>query len=170
MKNSTTYILLGSNLGERERSLAKAREMISLIDGMLITAESSIYESDAIDMGENQPSFLNQVIRATFSYSPARLLDELERIEREMGRESKGKLMPRTIDLDILFFGQQIMTTTRLTIPHKQVLKRDFAIVPLLEIEPDFVVPDTNIRLDQHQSTMSRTTLKRYKEHATRSF
>lgn len=168
MNNETAYILLGSNLGERHKYLANAVSEMALVDGLVISAESTVYESAPFGMNDLQPPFLNQVARISYAHSPMALLGALEKIERKLGRDNKGKLMPRTIDLDILFFGKHTINTERLVIPHQKVLEREFAILPLLEIDPDFIVPGKNKRLDCYIKTVSDKTLRRYNEHVTR--
>lgn len=169
MTVETVYMLLGSNLGRRRLNLLLAREKIRSIGGVEITAESSLYHSTAVDMGGKQPPFLNQVIRASCTVAPMQLLDAIEEVERDLGRVSKGMLLPRTIDIDILFYGRQVIDTARLVIPHKRVLEREFAVIPLLEIEPDFILPDKHERLDMYLQSMTQSNLKQYKEHGAPS-
>ncbi|MFQ5498383.1 MAG: 2-amino-4-hydroxy-6-hydroxymethyldihydropteridine diphosphokinase [Candidatus Zixiibacteriota bacterium] len=137
----TVFILAGSNVGDRERFLKEAHSRLENIPGLEIVATSSVYVSEAKDMEGENPSFLNQVIMVDFQYLANELLDGLERIELLLGRSDKGRNVPRTIDLDILLFGQQIIETDRLSIPHRELLNRPFAMVPLLQIDDTIVHP-----------------------------
>ena len=137
MSRSVVYILLGSNLGDRERNLSIAQNKLELIPGLEIIATSGIYLSDATDMVGENPAFLNQVIKGDYEFLPHELLDGLEKIEKALGRTGKGEKTNRPIDLDILLFGDQIIETKRLSIPHRELLKRPFVMVPLLEIDPE---------------------------------
>jgi 2-amino-4-hydroxy-6-hydroxymethyldihydropteridine diphosphokinase len=139
----TVYILLGSNLGDRERNMTRAMEELTGVPGLEIVAASSIYLTEAEGMDEEAPSFLNQVVKGDYDYLPNELLVTLERIEKRLGRSDKGQKQPRTIDLDILLFGEQIIETEQLSIPHRELLNRAFAMVPLLQIDPEIVHPVT---------------------------
>ncbi len=139
----TVYILLGSNLGDRERNMEKAMDQLAGIPGLEIVAASSIYLTEAENMEENAPAFLNQVVKGDYDYLPSELLGALELIEKRLGRTAKGQVQPRTIDLDILLFGDQIIETEQLSVPHRELLNRAFAMVPLLQIDPDIVHPVT---------------------------
>lgn len=137
----TVYILSGSNIGNREKALEIALDKLENVPGLEVIVTSGIYLSDAQDMVGENPSFMNQVIMCEYMYLPHELLDALEKIEKDMGRTDKGKRKPREIDLDILLFGNEIINTDRLTIPHKELHKRPFAMIPLLQVNPDIVHP-----------------------------
>ena len=143
---TTTYLLLGSNIGDRERFLSDARDQISSIEGLEIIAMSAIYNTEPVAMEGENPPFLNQVVMAEYQFRPLELLGELETIERLLGREAseKGMHRPRTIDLDILLFGEEQLKSDRLTIPHRELTKRPFALIPLVEINPDITHPLTH--------------------------
>ena len=139
----TVYILLGSNMGDREKNLSGALARLEQVEGMEITATSAIYVTAPQGMAEDSPAFLNQVIRADYRFTPHELLNALELIEKNLGRTGKGRKEPRTIDLDILLFGDQIVETDRLSIPHRELLSRPFAMIPLLQITPEIIHPVT---------------------------
>lgn len=143
--HDVVYIALGSNLGDRASYLAQAREQIAAITGVAVIAESSVYETPAAEMTADAPSFLNQVIQCRCSLTPEALLDKLEGIELAFGRkhEEKGKHFSRTIDLDILLFGDQIRNSDQLMIPHPNMLARPFVLVPLLELDRTIIHPIT---------------------------
>ena len=134
-----TYLLLGSNEGDRENLLENARFRISLLVGKSVTT-SGLYETAPWGK-EDQPSFLNQVMITETPLDPDLLLTTLLAIEKSLGRVRNEKWGPRTIDLDILFYGDQIVQKENLTIPHPAIAERRFTLVPLADIAPDFVHP-----------------------------
>lgn len=139
--NSGIFLLLGSNLGKRETHLAEARRRIRRY--CRIINESALYQTAAWG-AEDQPDFINQVIEIETGLPPGELLQELLLIERELGRERLVKWGPRTIDLDILLYGDTIVNEADLTIPHPGIPHRLFTLVPLAEIAPDVVHPTLN--------------------------
>jgi len=164
----TVYILLGSNIGDREKNLVHALDAIEQISGLEVVATSSIYVSEAVDMEGENPSFMNQVIMAEYQFTPNALLSELEALEKAMGRTGKGQKLPRAIDLDILMFGERIVKTDNLVIPHRELLNRPFAMVPLLEIMPELIHPVTGTPIADHVSEQDRQEVILYKEHVAR--
>lgn len=137
-RNEIVHIALGSNLGERLQNLARARELMSGF--VRIDAVSSVYETPPWGVID-QPRFLNQVLRGSTPLAPLHLLNQLKRIEREMGRVKGERYGPRIIDLDILLFGDRVIDYQRLQVPHPRMLERAFVLVPLAEISPDLIVP-----------------------------
>jgi len=133
------FILLGSNLGDRQENLDRARHEISRSVGEIITT-SSIYKTAAWG-NTNQPDFYNQVIEIRSTLDPDKLFLETQLIEQKMGRVRKEKWSPRIIDIDILFFGDLIIETENLTIPHREIPNRKFTLLPLAEVTPDFIHP-----------------------------
>ncbi len=134
-----TYLGLGSNLGDRTANLAQARALIAERVGAL-SQISSIYITAAWGI-EAQPSFLNQVIEVRTELSPEQVLAVILAIERDMGRKRKVKWGERLIDIDLLFYEDQILETEKLTIPHPFLQDRNFVLVPMAEIAPDFEHP-----------------------------
>ncbi len=135
---------LGSNLGDRQRYLSKAEELIANIDKTTINGLSSIYQTEPVGK-VNQDCFLNQVMQIDTLLSPEELLAELKTIETVLGRERTIKWGPRTIDLDILFFDSFVVDQEDLVIPHSELHNRMFVLVPLNEIAPEFVHPVLNV-------------------------
>jgi 2-amino-4-hydroxy-6-hydroxymethyldihydropteridine diphosphokinase len=131
----TVYIGLGSNLGDRAENLRKARERIEA-SGVRIRRGSSLYETEPREMLD-QPWFLNQAIEAETTLFPRQLLARLLMIEREMGRVRAIPKGPRTIDLDILLFGNAVVHAAGLEIPHPRLSERRFVLEPLAELVPD---------------------------------
>ncbi len=133
------YILLGSNLGSREDYLQNASKAITDCCGSLVK-KSAIYQTQAWGV-TNQPSYLNQVIIINTSLQPQILLESLLQIEIEMGRERSAKYDSRTIDIDILFYGREIVAIPNLSIPHPQIQNRRFVLVPLCALVPHKIHP-----------------------------
>ncbi len=136
---SGIYLLLGSNLGDSNAMLEKARAMISMEIGGIITT-SSLYATKAWG-AENQPDFLNQVVEVDSALSPEELLKKVNEIEKALGRVRKTKWGTRSIDIDILYYQNEIVQTENLLVPHPQNQNRNFVLVPMVEIAPDFVHP-----------------------------
>ncbi|MEW5993373.1 MAG: 2-amino-4-hydroxy-6-hydroxymethyldihydropteridine diphosphokinase [Candidatus Zixiibacteriota bacterium] len=166
----TAFILLGSNMGDREKNLASAISRIEAIPGFELTGVSSVYVSEADDMDKGSPSFLNQVVMGDYQYRPNELLAALEAIEKQLGRTGKGKNQPRTIDLDILLFGNQVVETERLSIPHRKLLNRPFAMAPLLEIDPQIVHPVVNRPVAEFLTDEQKQQVLLYRDHVARKF
>lgn len=165
----TVYLLLGSNLGDRKAFLDKARDRLAGIEGLEIIAQSPVYVTEAKEMTGEAPSFLNQVVKAEYSFNPGELLTATESIEQEFGRTDKGDRKPRTIDIDILLFGDRTVESERLTIPHKRLLKRPFAMLPLLEIDPDIVHPVTGEPVSASLKESDRKDIILYEDYVARS-
>lgn len=133
------YLLLGSNLGDRTLYLQQARETIATQVGTIVQA-SAIYETAAWGKTD-QPSFLNQVLEVTTDFSPEQVLQTINTIEQDLGRERLEHWGARVIDIDILFYDNLVQQTQRLTIPHPQLHLRRFTLLPLYELSPDLVHP-----------------------------
>ena len=133
----TVYLGIGSNLGNREANLDRAIEMLS--ERMKIGKVSSIYDTEPLD-NPDQPRFLNMVCQVTTYLTPEGLLVLAKGIESKMGRVGKTG-QPRIIDIDILLYGDVVMDTPGLVIPHPRLTRRAFVLVPLAEIAPDLVHP-----------------------------
>ncbi len=134
-----TFLLLGSNLGDRAEILLKAQKEISLSVGTVVN-ESSIYETGAWGI-EDQPAFLNQVVVVKTKLNPHQLLTVINNIEQELGRIRHQKWGERLIDIDILYYNNKVINTPNLIIPHPEIANRRFTLVPLVEIAPDFMHP-----------------------------
>lgn len=126
------YLLTGGNIGNRLDYLSKAKEAIRKRCGSILK-QSSIYETAAWGM-ENQEAFLNQVLKIETDLAPEVLLKTILQIEEELGRKRQLKYGPRTVDIDILFFNDEIINQEGLKIPHPQMQNRRFVLVPLNEI------------------------------------
>jgi 2-amino-4-hydroxy-6-hydroxymethyldihydropteridine diphosphokinase len=133
------YLLLGSNEGDRSRNLSKAIELISHSAGKLLKV-SSIYETAAWGKTD-QAAFLNQAICISSTLPPLEVLNHLKAIEKEVGRISTEKWGPRIIDIDILFYGHEILQQPELQVPHPYLPVRRFALLPMSEIAGSFIHP-----------------------------
>ncbi|MEA5256452.1 2-amino-4-hydroxy-6-hydroxymethyldihydropteridine diphosphokinase [Arcicella aquatica] len=135
----TTYLLLGSNLGNREEILENAIKLIGNRVG-LVLKRSKFYETAPWGV-DNQPNYLNIAIAVTTTLNPNELLIETQQIEETLGRIRLEKWGARLIDIDIIFYGEQIINEPTLVIPHPLMHDRNFVLVPLEEIAPDFIHP-----------------------------
>ncbi|MGI4873596.1 MAG: 2-amino-4-hydroxy-6-hydroxymethyldihydropteridine diphosphokinase [Janthinobacterium lividum] len=133
------YLLLGSNLGDRAAHLAHARADLAATAGTVV-ATSALYETAAWGL-ENQPAFLNQVLAVATTLAAAALLAACQAAEQAQHRSREVRWGARTLDVDILLFGQEIISTPTLTVPHPALPARRFALVPLAELAPELRHP-----------------------------
>lgn len=139
MKNRA-IIGMGSNLGKKRQNLSIARKMIEALPEVEIVKVSSCYSTSP--WGKiNQAEFINQVMVIDTTLPPLVLLHQLLNIEINMGRRRYEKWGPRNIDLDILVYGEEVIDSEELKIPHPYMHERLFVLIPLMEIEPEFVFP-----------------------------
>jgi 2-amino-4-hydroxy-6-hydroxymethyldihydropteridine diphosphokinase len=134
----TVYLCLGSNMGNRQANLDKALEFLS--QRLQLKKVSSLYDTEPVGNTE-QPRFLNMVCQVNTRLAPEELLTLAKGIELKLGRVPGKSNMPRPIDIDILFYGDRVVKTKKLVIPHPRLTERAFVLVPLDEIAPDFVHP-----------------------------
>jgi 2-amino-4-hydroxy-6-hydroxymethyldihydropteridine diphosphokinase len=133
------YLLLGSNLGNRKEVLEKAVELLSEKVGIIIK-QSRDYET--VPWGiTDQPDFLNLAIEIHTDLKPLEVLEQTQSVENQLGRIRKEKWGARLIDIDILFYGNEIIDEPNLKVPHPLMQERDFVLTPMAEIAPDFVHP-----------------------------
>ncbi len=152
-----TWIGLGSNQGDRAGLIATALSEVNALERNRVVRVSSLYET--APMGKtDQPLFLNAVAEVETDEEPRDLLRELLTIEQRMGRSRGVRWGPRTIDLDILLFGDVVGVSDDLTIPHPRLAERAFVLVPLAEIAPDIVVPSEEKTPAELLETLSRKT------------
>ena len=133
------YLGLGSNLGQREKNLAQALKKLKS-QGISLYKVSSVYETQPFG-NTRQPWYLNIVVKVNTDLPPNELLKKIEKIEKDMGRTLHGINNPRPIDIDILFSEGHVMKNKNLEIPHKELIHRNFVLVPLMEIAPDLIHP-----------------------------
>ena len=132
----------GSNLGNRFANLEKANFLLNLLVGK-VKSKSSIYQTAAWGY-ENQPDFLNQALLLESNLEPEAFLNTCKQIERKMGRRFSEKWKERIIDIDILFYGSEIINLENLEIPHPHLQNRRFVLQPLHDVAPDFIHPILN--------------------------
>lgn len=134
------YLLLGGNLGDKKKIFTEARELLGKRIGKMISL-SSVYETEPWGF-ESDDIFWNQVLKIETAFSPEEILVKIQEIENSLGRIRKeNRYDSRIIDIDILFYGDQIIELENLVIPHPRIQERKFTLVPLGEIAPDLVHP-----------------------------
>jgi 2-amino-4-hydroxy-6-hydroxymethyldihydropteridine diphosphokinase len=139
LAEKVVYIALGSNVGDRAAMLERAMAAMNSA-GIRVSRQSSFYVTEPVD-APGQAWFLNAVVEAETSLLPLQLLHALLRIERELGRRRITPHGPRTIDLDILFYGSSVIRSKELQVPHPRLSERRFVLVPLAQIAPEFRHP-----------------------------
>jgi 2-amino-4-hydroxy-6-hydroxymethyldihydropteridine diphosphokinase len=144
---ATIILSTGSNLGERQAVLASARQSIARLIGPIVSA-SGLYETAAWGLTD-QPSFLNQALQVDTVYSPEIILEKMGAIETELGRVREQKWGPRVIDIDLIYYGVDVIHEEHLTVPHPGIAQRRFVLEPLLEIAPDWIHPELNLSTRQ---------------------
>ena len=137
------YIGLGSNVGDRVRFMREAIHKLEHLEGFTVLKASHFYETDPIGM-KDQGKFLNAVVEGEVKLAPYLLLWSIEEIEKQIGRQDRGKWGPREIDLDLLFYGNTVHEGDDLTLPHARLHERDFVLVPLAELNEELVHPKLN--------------------------
>ena len=135
MPLTMAYLALGSNVGERLEQMRSALKLLGA-EGVVIVTASPVYQNRAIGMGDADP-FLNAVVEVQTELGPEALLDVCLAVENKLGRVRTGGWSPRTIDIDVLIFGQTDIDTERLQLPHPRIAERDFVLRPLADIAPE---------------------------------
>ncbi len=151
------YLSTGSNLGDRALNLHNA--LTGLAPKVEVLAHSSIYETEPWGYVD-QPTFLNQAIKASTTLEPLDLLAYLKKLEASIGRHETFRFGPRLIDLDILFYDNLVLETPALTIPHPRIPERAFVLVPLAEIAPDFCHPVSGKTILELKSAVDASTIE----------
>ncbi|MDD5196332.1 MAG: 2-amino-4-hydroxy-6-hydroxymethyldihydropteridine diphosphokinase [Candidatus Omnitrophica bacterium] len=128
------YLGVGSNLGNRRLSIKQAVSRINLLENTRVLKKSAFIQTAPVGGPAGQPKFLNAALKIRTGFAPLRLLKELKIIEKGLGRTKGVRNAPRTIDLDILLYGDRVVRTEKLVIPHPRMFVRDFVIKPLSEI------------------------------------
>jgi len=155
------FIGLGSNLGERETLIRQALEALAALPETEMVRASSLYDTEPVGDVE-QPNYLNAVAQIDTELAPNQLLWNLLLIEKRLGRERARRWGPRTIDLDLLLYGDEIIEEDELRVPHPELVRRGFVLVPLVELEPTLVHPVTRETMLAHLSKLgTRPPVKR---------
>ena len=134
------YVGLGANLGPREVTLLRAADLLASADGVEVVAVAQLRETEPVGLLE-QPPFLNGAVAIDTSLPPRALLDLLLEIERSLGRVRGERWGPRTIDLDLLVYGDERVDEEGLHVPHSRLHERRFALEPLAELDPELEIP-----------------------------
>ena len=135
------YIGLGSNLGDRAKMIIHATMLIDDLPGIQVVKISQLIETSPVGGPPDQNDYLNGVAELICTVSARQLLDQLLKVETQMGRQRKEKWGPRCLDLDLLLFGDEIIDEPHLKVPHPLMQKRGFVMIPLCEIAPDLIHP-----------------------------
>jgi 2-amino-4-hydroxy-6-hydroxymethyldihydropteridine diphosphokinase len=139
---TTAFVGLGSNLGRRRKTIETALALLATLDGIELVGVSVLSETEPVGL-EDQPRFLNGAARVTTTLPPRQLLDRLLSIERRLGRvRGVGpRFGPRTLDLDLLLYGDEVIDEPGLVVPHPRLHERRFALEPLAELDPALEIP-----------------------------
>ena len=140
------YLGLGSTLGNRQKNLDMALDLLS--QRLRVKKVSSVYDTEPVD-NPDQPRFLNMVCQVYTNLAPTELLALAKAVESKMGRIPRGRNAPRPIDIDILLYGDQVIETPELVIPHPRLTERAFVLIPLAEIAPDTLCPTSGKTVNQ---------------------
>lgn len=133
------YIGIGSNLGDAEANVRRALTRLQSLPHTLLEAQSSLFRTAPVDAGGGD--YVNAVARLRTALPAAQLLAELLAVEQEFGRERPYRNAPRTLDLDLLLYGEQQIQSMTLTVPHPRLTERAFALIPLLQLDPFVTIP-----------------------------
>ncbi len=156
MKQSGLFLGLGANLNDRAASLQKAQVLL----GLEVTRASSLYDTEPVGYLE-QPWFLNSVIEVATQLQPHELLERCHQVEEKLGRQRTIAMGPRTIDLDILFYGDLVVRMPDLVIPHPALPGRRFVLEPMNEIAPDFRHPELQATISELLAACPDTSVVR---------
>ena len=161
--SNIVYLSLGSNLGDKESNIASSIAMLGAYIENTDIRTSSFYLSEPL-YNTNQPAFINIIVELNTLFTPFQFLDKIHDIEKMLGRRiDREKNSPRTIDIDIVLFGDAFMETAELTIPHSHALLRKFVLVPLAELVPDKIFPGTKHKMiDLLEKCPDTSTVDKY--------
>jgi 2-amino-4-hydroxy-6-hydroxymethyldihydropteridine diphosphokinase len=134
------FLMLGSNIGDRDRYLKEAVEAIANLEGSEVRRVSSVYETEPWGK-KDQGMFLNQVVEVETELEPRELLTACQKIEKTLGRKREEHWGPRTVDIDILLYGESVIDEETIKVPHPHLSGRRFVLVPLAEVVPEVSIP-----------------------------
>ena len=157
-KRHEAYIGLGSNLGRRKKNITAALNALETTRAIEVVRVSSLFETEPVGEQEDQPKFINGVAHLKTTLSPERLLSVCLNIEETLGRKREIRWGPRTIDLDLLIYGQEIRATPELTLPHPLMHERRFVLEPLAEIAPTLTHPVLERTMGELLESLSRVS------------
>lgn len=148
MKLYRVFLGLGSNLGDRAAYLQKAVDALKQVNGVKVIWCSSVYETEPFGK-KDQTSFLNAAMEIETPLQPRELFDSLKRIEQQIGRTGTERWGPREIDIDLLLYDGLVYQDDHLSVPHPELTRRRFVLVPLREIAPDLVHPVSGYTVEE---------------------
>ena len=134
------FVGLGANLGSREATLLRAVDLLAATEGVSVVAVSALRDTEPVGVVD-QPYFLNGAVAVDTTLSPRELLQVMLDVERSLGRVRTERWGPRTVDLDLLVYGDEVVDEDGLRVPHPRLHERRFALEPLAELDPDLVIP-----------------------------
>lgn len=141
MAATDAFVGLGSNMADPSAQLAGAVARLAALPKTELVAQSAFYSSRPVGP-QDQPDFVNGAVWLRTELTPLELLDQLQAIEQAHGRKRIQHWGPRTLDLDLLLYGNEAITSERLTVPHAELANRDFVLQPLLDLDPERILPD----------------------------
>ncbi|MBD1372439.1 2-amino-4-hydroxy-6-hydroxymethyldihydropteridine diphosphokinase [Hazenella sp. IB182357] len=160
----TAYLGLGANLGDPIQQLKQAIKCLHLTNGICVSQISSVYQTSPVGVTD-QPDFYNLVVEIQTILTPHTLLDKVLQVEKRLKRIRDVKWGPRTIDIDILLYEKRQITQDDLKIPHPEMSKRAFVLIPLQEIAPDVMIPGLDQSVNQCMATLPpEQTIQKYAE------
>jgi 2-amino-4-hydroxy-6-hydroxymethyldihydropteridine diphosphokinase len=148
MNTYRVFLGLGSNLGERQVFLQRAVDSLRSVPAIKIIWSSSVYETDPYGKTD-QPRFLNAVLEVETSLPPDALFRHTKQIEQQIGRTSSERWGPREIDIDLLLYDGLVFTDGSVTVPHPELPRRKFVLIPLRELAPDLVHPVSGLTVEE---------------------
>lgn len=155
----TAFLCLGTNMGNKLRNLQNA--IAAMPPDLSVQKWSSVFET--VPWGySDQPEFFNQVVKVTTELDPHQLLFHVKWIETKLDRQPTFRYGPRSIDIDILFFDDLVLNTPKLVIPHPRLPERAFALVPMAELDPDFIHPQLHVTIAQMLKNVDASGVKMY--------
>jgi len=163
------FISIGSNIGERSRHLKNAVRALHLQEGIVVLSVSSIYETAPVGFTD-QSDFFNIVIEVSTTLSPHQLLGVCQKIEHDLGRIRTLRWGPRIVDLDILLYNSDNITTDNLIVPHPRMHERAFVLIPLLEISPEAADPVTGQQYKEAKAVHDEGVLLQQKLSGVKDF
>ena len=140
MVSTTAFVGIGSNLGDREAHLSRAIGLLAAEDDIEVSGVSQIRETEPVGPVEQGP-YLNAAVQVETGLAPRKLLERLLDIEQRLGRVRRERFGPRTIDLDLLLYGDEVVDEPGLTVPHPRLHERRFALEPLIDLDPGLTIP-----------------------------
>jgi 2-amino-4-hydroxy-6-hydroxymethyldihydropteridine diphosphokinase len=160
---SIAYVALGANIKEPLLQLQRAVQLLRDIAD--VKKVSSVYLTRPFDTSDEQPNYYNMAVELVTSVTPLQFIEQLQQIEAKMGRQRTVKNAARCIDLDLIFFGEQIIDTPELQLPHPRAHERDFVLRPLMEINTFLSHPRLNCPLKKLLEQLPQTTVIQRLEH-----